>query len=97
MTVLFCFEDGNVFFFKLCEVHTNQAKNGNKKAVLHYQLKIDKDKRYNLSLSQLSLLFKSNKRICGSIREKLVCTPVFIDINIDGEEKTAIKLIVEAK
>ena len=27
----------------------------------------------------------------------LVCTPAFIDINIDGEERTAIKLIVEAK
>ena len=29
--------------------------------------------------------------------KNLVCTPAFIDINIDGEEKTAIKLIVEAK
>ena len=29
--------------------------------------------------------------------KNLVCTPAFIDINIDGEERTAIKLIVEAK
>ncbi len=27
----------------------------------------------------------------------LVCTPAFTDIEIDGKEKTAIKLIVEAK
>ena len=29
--------------------------------------------------------------------KNLVCTPAFIDINIEGEERTAIKLIVEAK
>ncbi|MGN1312033.1 MAG: stage V sporulation protein S [Bacilli bacterium] len=29
--------------------------------------------------------------------KNLVCTPAFIDITIDGEERTAIKLIVEAK
>ena len=29
--------------------------------------------------------------------KNLVCTPAFIDISIDGEERTAIKLIVEAK
>ena len=27
----------------------------------------------------------------------LICIPAFSDINIDGEERTAIKLIVEAK
>lgn len=27
----------------------------------------------------------------------LICTPAFYDIEIDGKEKTAIKLIVEAK
>ncbi|HHX93951.1 MAG TPA: stage V sporulation protein S [Tenericutes bacterium] len=27
----------------------------------------------------------------------LVCTPAFVDITIDGEERTAIKLIVEAR
>ena len=27
----------------------------------------------------------------------LVCTPAFTDIEIDGKEKTAIKLIIEAK
>ena len=27
----------------------------------------------------------------------LVCIPAFVDIEIDGEERTAIKLIVEAK
>ena len=29
--------------------------------------------------------------------KNLVCTPAFIDITIDGEERTAIKLIVEAR
>lgn len=27
----------------------------------------------------------------------LVCTPAFIDINIEGEERTAIKLIIEPR
>jgi len=27
----------------------------------------------------------------------LVCVPAFIDINIDGEERTAIKLLVEPR
>lgn len=31
------------------------------------------------------------------IGKNLVCTPAFSDILIDGEERTAIKLIVEAK
>lgn len=29
--------------------------------------------------------------------KNLVCIPAFTDINIDGEERTAIKLIVEAR
>lgn len=29
--------------------------------------------------------------------KNLVCTPAFTDITIDGEEKTAIKLILETK
>ena len=29
--------------------------------------------------------------------KNLICIPSFSDINIDGEEKTAIKLLVEAK
>ena len=29
--------------------------------------------------------------------KNLVCTPAFSDITIDGEERTAIKLIVEAR
>ena len=29
--------------------------------------------------------------------KNLVCIPAFTDINIEGEERTAIKLIVEAK
>ncbi len=29
--------------------------------------------------------------------KNLVCIPAFVDITIDGEEKTAIKLIVEAR
>ncbi len=29
--------------------------------------------------------------------KNLVCTPAFSDITIDGEERTAIKLIIEAK
>ncbi len=29
--------------------------------------------------------------------KNLVCTPAFTDIAIDGEEKTAIKLLVEAR
>ena len=31
-----------------------------------------------------------------SSSKNLVCIPAFIDISIDGEERTAIKLIVEA-
>ncbi len=49
-------------------VETNHEKNGNKKAVLHCQLKIERDKRYNLPLKGLTLLFKSNERICRTIR-----------------------------
>ena len=29
--------------------------------------------------------------------KNLICIPAFTDVNIDGEEKTAIKLIIEAK
>ena len=29
--------------------------------------------------------------------KNLVCIPAFADINIDGEERTAIKLIIESK
>ena len=29
--------------------------------------------------------------------KNLICTPAFSDISIDGEERTAIKLIVEAR
>ena len=29
--------------------------------------------------------------------KNLICTPAFSDISIDGEERTAIKLIVESK
>ena len=29
--------------------------------------------------------------------KNLICIPAFVDIQIDGEERTAIKLIVEAK
>ncbi len=29
--------------------------------------------------------------------KNLICTPAFSDININGEEKTAIKLIIETK
>lgn len=29
--------------------------------------------------------------------KNLICIPAFSDINIEGEEKTAIKLIIEAK
>lgn len=29
--------------------------------------------------------------------KNIVCTPAFADINIDGENRTAIKLIVESK
>lgn len=48
--------------FEKIIVETNHEKNGNKKAVLHCQLKIEGDKRYNLPLKELSLLFKSNER-----------------------------------
>lgn len=50
--------------FEKIIVETNHEKNGNKKAVLHCQLKIEGDKRYNLPLKELSLLFKSNERFC---------------------------------
>ena len=39
-----------------------------------------------------------NQAIKGvAIARGFVCTPAFIDVNIDGDERTAIKLIVEAK
>ena len=50
--------------FEKIIVETNHEKNGNKKAVLHCQLKIEGDKRYNLPLKELSLLFKSNESFC---------------------------------
>ena len=48
--------------FEKIVVETNHENNGNKKAVLHCQLKLEGDKRYNLPLSQLSLLLRSNER-----------------------------------
>ena len=52
--------------FEKIIVETNHTSVGGKKAVLHCQLKIEGDKRYNLPLSQLTLLFKSNERIPSS-------------------------------
>ena len=37
------------------------------------------------------------KAIAIASGKNLVCIPAFTDIQIDGEERTAIKLIVEAK
>ena len=54
--------------FEKIVVETNHENNGNKKAVLHCQLKLEGDKRYNLPLSQLSLLLRSNERFFGTIR-----------------------------
>lgn len=50
--------------FEKIIVETNHEKSGNKKAVLLCQLKIEGDKRYNLPLKELSLLFKSNESFC---------------------------------
>lgn len=36
-------------------------------------------------------------RICRAKRRDLICIPAFTDILIDGEERTAIKLIVEPR
>ncbi len=54
--------------FEKIIVETNHEKNGNKKAVLHCQLKIKGDKRYNLPLTGLTHLFKSDERIRSTIR-----------------------------
>ena len=54
--------------FEKIIVETNHSNTGGKKAVLHCQLKIEGDKRYNLPLSQLTLLFKSNERFCSTFR-----------------------------
>ena len=37
------------------------------------------------------------RRYVAPTGKNLVCTPAFSDILVDGEERTAIKLIVEAK
>jgi stage V sporulation protein SpoVS len=60
-------------------------------------MKMEKDKRYYLSLKELSLLFKNNESFVAPSGKNLVCIPAFTDIVIDGDERTAIKLIVEAK
>jgi site-specific DNA recombinase len=52
--------------FEKIIVETNHTNTGGKKAVLHCQLKIEGDKRYNLPLQGLTLLFKSNERFCGT-------------------------------
>ncbi len=52
--------------FEKIIVETNHTNTKGKKAVLHCQLKIEGDKRYNLPLKWLTLLFKSNERICCS-------------------------------
>ncbi len=54
--------------FEKIIVETNHTSVGGKKAVLHCQLKIEGDKRYNLPLKGLTLLFKSNERICCTVR-----------------------------
>ena len=60
-------------------------------------MKMEKDKRYYLSLKELYLLFKNNESFVSPSGKNLVCIPAFTDIVIDGDERTAIKLIVEAK
>lgn len=52
--------------FEKIIVETNHTNTGGKKAVLHCQLKIEGDKRYNLPLKGLTLLFKSNERFCST-------------------------------
>jgi len=47
--------------------------------------------------TELSLLFKNNESFVAPSGKNLVCIPAFTDIVIDGDERTAIKLIVEAK
>lgn len=56
--------------FEKIVVETNHESNGNRKAVLHCQLKLGGDKRYNLPLSQLSLLLMSDERFLSTIRSK---------------------------
>ena len=60
-------------------------------------MKMEEDKRYYLSLKELYLLFKNNESFVAPSGKNLVCIPAFTDIVIDGDERTAIKLIVEAK
>lgn len=50
--------------FEKIIVETNRDKDNNKKAILHCQLKLKGLERHDLSLSQLSLLKKSDKRFC---------------------------------
>ena len=60
-------------------------------------MKMEKDKRYYLSLKELYLLFKNNESFVAPSGKNLVCIHAFTDIVMDGDECTAIKLIVEAK
>lgn len=52
--------------FEKIVVETIHEETGNKKAILHCQLKLKGDRGFNLNLSQLSLLMMSDVRICCS-------------------------------
>ena len=59
------------YLFEKIIVETIHTNTRGKKAVLHCQLKIEGDKRYNLPLKGLTLLFKSNERSRHSINSEL--------------------------
>ena len=65
----------------------------------HYTVCVNDDKDFNLSIA-LNQAIKSVAIARGYVAptgKNLVCIPAFSDITIEGEERTAIKLIIEAK
>ena len=56
--------------FEKIIVENCRDKEDNKKAVLHCQLKLKDSDRHYLTLSQLSLLSRSDERLCRSIRKE---------------------------
>ena len=51
----------------------------------------------NVSAKNMSLLLGLNEGYLAPIGVDLICIPAFANIQIDGEERTAIKLICEQR
>lgn len=91
------FTINSIFVVQKIIVEASHGGEENVKAVLHCQLKIGGGERYNLLCLNYHCFQRVARGFVAPSGKNLICIPAFTDIVIDGEERTAIKLIVEAK